>query len=555
MNSRFGALMARMRTQRALSTLVILLTLTVGILIGTVLSRGRVRGNSAPDGSLLPAMQTPQQLSNTFGQVASSVEPAVVNVSTESTPKVQRRGGRTPNRGQRDNGGGNDDPFQDFFDRFFGGQQGGQQGQQGGQGDQGDDDDQGPNPFSGPGGPGGGRQRSLGSGIILNANGYIMTNFHVVDKADRIRVKLFDEPPSVLHDAKIVGVDRETDLALIKIEPPKDKPLTVARLGDSDKMTVGDWVLAIGSPFDLEATVTAGIVSAKGRNLPGGRQFQSFIQTDAAINPGNSGGPLVSMNSEVIGINTAIYTQSYGYQGVGFAMPSNVVRDVYEQLRAGNHKVSRGSIGVEFSAVPNPAVLRVYGVKNGVPITNVRPDSPAAKAGLQGEDTITAVNGKNIKSGDELVNLISATKPGNKLNVTYMRNGQEKQATVVVADRAKLFADRTDQSSEETPEDNEPAPTKLGITVKPVSPEMAERAGTPEGKGVQVMDVKPDSFGDDLGLAPGMIIIKVNKQPVNSEDEFRKITSQLKSGQDVVFLVHAGRGASGGNTFVSGTLP
>ena len=542
MNSRFSALVSRMRTQRALSTLVILLTLAVGILIGTVLSRGGVRGNSTPDGSLLPAMQTPQQLSNTFGQVANAVEPAVVNVSTESTPKVRRRG-RTPNHGQRDNGG--DDPFQDFFDRFFGGQQGGQGG--------GDDDDQGPqSPFGG--GPGGGRQRSLGSGVILNANGYIMTNFHVVDKADRIRVKLFDEPATVLHEAKIVGVDRETDLALIKIEPPKDKPLTAARLGDSDKMTVGDWVLAIGSPFDLEATVTAGIVSAKGRNLPGGRQFQSFIQTDAAINPGNSGGPLVSMNAEVIGINTAIYTQSFGYQGVGFAMPSNVVRDVYEQLRTGDHKVARGSIGVEFSAVPNPAVLRIYGAKNGVPITNVRPDSPAAKAGLQGEDTITAVNGKPIKSGDELVNLISATRPGNKLNVTYLRNGQEKQATVVVADRAKLFNDRTEQA-DDAPSESEPAPTKLGITVKTVTPEMAERMGTPEGKGVQVTDVKPDSFGDDIQLQAGMIILKVNKQPVNSEEDFRKATSQLKSGQDVVFLVRAGRGPNGGNTFISGTLP
>jgi serine protease Do len=490
-------------------------------------------------------MQTTQQLSNTFGQVANAVEPAVVNVSTESTPKVRRRG-RVPNRGQRDNGG--DDPFQDFFDRFFGGQQGGQGGQGGG-----DDDDQGPqSPFGG--GPGGGRQRSLGSGVILNANGYIMTNFHVVDKADRIRVKLFDEPATVLHEAKIVGVDRETDLALIKIDPPKDKPLTAARLGDSDKMTVGDWVLAIGSPFDLEATVTAGIVSAKGRNLPGGRQFQSFIQTDAAINPGNSGGPLVSMNGEVIGINTAIYTQSFGYQGVGFAMPSNVVRDVYEQLRTGDHKVARGSIGVEFSAVPNPAVLRIYGAKNGVPITNVRPDSPAAKAGLQGEDTITAVNGKPIKSGDELVNLISATRPGNKLNVTFLRNGQEKQATVVVADRAKLFNDRTDQP-DDPPAESEPMPTKLGITVKAVTPEMAERMGTPEGKGVQVTDVKPDSFGDDIQLQPGMVILKVNKQPVNSEEDFRKATSQLKSGQDVVFLVRAGRGANGGNTFISGTLP
>jgi serine protease Do len=549
MNSRFGALMARMRTQRALSTLVILLTLTVGILIGTVLSRGGVHGNSAPDGSLLPAMQTPQQLSNTFGQVAAAVEPAVVNVSTESTPKVQRRG-RSGHGPGKDNGGANgEDPFQDFFDRFFGGQ-GGQGGQGGGQGD---DDDQGMNPFSQ--GPGGGRQRSLGSGVILNGNGYIMTNFHVVDKADRVRVKLFDEPATVLHDARIIGIDRETDLALIKIDPPKDKPLTVARLGDSDKMTVGDWVLAIGSPFDLEATVTAGIVSAKGRNLPGGRQFQSFIQTDAAINPGNSGGPLVSMNGEVIGINTAIYTQTYGYQGVGFAMPSNVVRDVYDQLRTGDHKVSRGSIGIEFSPVQSPAVLRVYGAKNGVPITNVRPDSPAAKAGLQGEDTITAVNGKPVKNGDELVSLISATRPGSKLNLTYLRNGQEKQASVTVADRTKLFADRTEPGSDDTPGESEPVSSKLGITVKAVTPEMAERAGTPEGTGVQVMDVKPDSFGDDLQLAPGMIILKVNKVAVNNEEDFRKATSQLKSGQDVVFLVHAGRGAAGGNTFLSGTLP
>lgn len=546
MNSRFAALVARVRAQRMLSALAILVTLAVGILIGTVLSRSGVKGNSRPDAGLLPAMQSPQQLSNTFGQVAKQIEPAVVNVSTESAPKQVRRGSRRPNRGQ-DNGG--DDPFQDFFDRFFGGQQG--QGQGGG----GDDDDQGPgNPFGGPGGRG--RQTSLGSGVILNSNGYIMTNFHVVDKADRIRVHLFDEPPGVLHDAKVVGVDRETDLAVIKIDPPKDHPLTAARLGDSEKMSVGDWVLAIGSPFDLEATVTAGIVSAKGRNLPGGRQFQSFIQTDAAINPGNSGGPLVNLNGEVIGINTAIYTQSFGYQGVGFAMPSNVARDVYEQLTTGDHKVSRGSIGVEFSAQPSPAVLRVYGVKNGVPITNVRPDSPAAKAGLQGEDTIVAVNGKPIKNGDELVSLISATRPGNKINLTYVRNGQQKETTVTVADRAKLFADRTaDQGNDDTPEDTQPQPTKLGLTVKAVSPEMAERMGTPEGKGVQIVDVKPDSFADDIGLQPGLVILKVNKQPVNNEEEFRKATAQLKSGQDVVFLVHAGRGANAGNGFVSGTLP
>jgi serine protease Do len=260
------------------------------------------------------------------------------------------------------------------------------------------------------------------------------------------------------------------------------------------------------------------------------------------------------MNGEVIGINTAIYTQSYGYQGVGFAMPSNVVRDVYEQLTSGDHRVARGSIGVEFSAIPNPVVLRIYGAKNGVTVTNVRPDTPAAKAGLQSEDTITAINGKSIKGGDELVNIISATRPGSKLALTFLRNGQQKEATVTVADRAKLFSERVEQG-DESPEESAPVPTKLGITVKPVAPEMAERMGTPEGKGVQVSDVKSGSFGDDIGLQPGMVIMKVNKQPVNTEEDFRKITSGLKSGQDVVFLIHTGRGANGGNAFISGTLP
>ena len=543
MNSRYAALLSRIRTQRLISSVIILITLAVGILVGTVMSRSGVRGNSTSDAALLP-MQTPQQLGTTFGQVAKAIEPAVVNVNTESNPRPRRRAGRG-NRGPGQ-GGDNQDPFSDFFDRFFGGQQG----QQGGGGD----DDQVPGPF---GGPGGGRQRSLGSGVILNTNGYIITNFHVIDKADRIRVKLMDDPPSVLRDAKVVGIDRETDLAVIKIDPPKDRTLTVARLGDSDSMNVGDWVLAVGSPFELDETVTAGIVSAKGRNLPGNsnRQFQSFIQTDAAINPGNSGGPLVNMNSEVIGINTAIYTQSFGYQGVGFAMPSNVVRDVYAQLTGPDHRVSRGSIGVTFSPQPAPALARMYGVKNGVILSEVFPDMPAAKAGLQTGDTITAVNGKTVKSGDELVNVISAVRPGNKIDVSFIRDGQQKQASVTVADRTKLFGNRDEDAEDTNSEESTPTPSKLGISVRALTPEQAERLGVPEGKGVLVTDVKADSFAEDLQMAPGMVILQINRKPVNSEEDFRKLTSQLKSGQDVVFLVHLGRGTQGGNQFLSGTLP
>ena len=540
MQSRFAALLGRIKSQRWISTLIMLLTLTVGILIGTVLSKSGVKGSSTPsaDATLLP-MQTPQQLSNTFRQVAKQLEPSVVNINSETSAKAPR----ARPRARRNAPDGGEDPFQDFFDRFFGGQG------QGGPGGGGGDDEGGLPPSMG-------REQSLGSGVIMNANGYIITNFHVVDGADRIRVRLKDDPPGLLHDAKVVGSDRETDLAVIKIEPPKDHPLTPARLGDSEAMEVGDWVLAVGSPFALEETVTAGIVSAKGRNINPGRNFQSFIQTDAAINPGNSGGPLVNMSGEVIGINTAIFTQSYGYQGVGFAMPSNTVREVYNQLTGPDHRVARGSIGVEFTAQQTPAVARQYGVKGGVTITGIRPtDGPAAQAGLQPEDTITAINGKPIKSGDELVSVISATKPGSKVDLSYVRNGQQKEAKVTVADRAKLFPDRTD-ASEDSAGESRPSPNnKLGMAVRSITPEMAQRLGTPEGKGVQVMEVKPDSFAEDIGVQQGMVIMKVNKQNVNSEEEFRKITGQLKSGDDVVFLVHTGRGANGGNIFISGTLP
>jgi serine protease Do len=527
MNSRVANLLARIKAQRALSALAILLTLTVGILIGTVLSRGGVKGNSRPDGSLLP-MQSPQQLGTAFGQVAKQIEPSVVNINSESAPKTRRRTGR-PNRSQEE------DPFQDFFDRFFGGQN--------------PDDEQSPFGQDAPGG----RQRSLGSGVILNSNGYIITNFHVVDGAERIRVRIKDDPPGELHDAKLIGTDRETDLAVIKIEPPKEKPLVPARLGDSERMSQGDWVLAVGSPFGLENTVTAGIVSAIGRNINPTRQFQSFIQTDAAINPGNSGGPLVNMNGEVIGINTAIFTQGFGYQGVGFAMPSNTVREVYDQLISTGHRVARGSIGVQFNPTTTAAVARVYGVKNGVTITDVLPDKPAAKAGLQPGDTIVAVNGKTVKNGDELVSIISAVHPGNKVGITYVRNGQQKEASVGVEDRVKLFPDRTDET-EEASNNREPAPTKLGVTVHSLTQDQSDRLGLTNGKGVIVTEVRPDSFAEDIDVRSGDVILEVNRHPVANEDEFRKLTSQLKSGSDVVFLIHRGR-SGGGNLFLSGTLP
>jgi serine protease Do len=303
----------------------------------------------------------------------------------------------------------------------------------------------------------------------------------------------------------------------------------------------------------LQETVTAGIVSAKGRNIVPRRQFQSFIQTDAAINPGNSGGPLVNMAGEVIGINTAILTDTNAYAGVGFALPSNTVVSVYNQLIGPEHRVARGSIGIEFSAQENPAIARVYGA--GVTISNVVAGSPAEQAGLKVGDTIKSIDGKEVKNGDELVADIAGRKPGSKVAVGFVRNNKQQQTTVIIADRAKLFAAKLGDD-EESGEDESPKESKVGITVRAVTPDIADRLDIPAGKGVMVQDVKSGSFAEDIGLNRGDVILEVNKQPVNSEDDFSRIQSTLKSGQDVVFLVRP-RGAArqDGTIFLAGTLP
>jgi serine protease Do len=534
MEPRASAFWVSLKANRWLYTLSILATLTVGILIGSVVSYG-VKGKEGQKGSDATPLTvpSPQQLSSTFSQIAKQLEPAVVNINTESTiknPHKQRRGVRPPGPDDEDNdGGGGGSPFDDFFDRFFGGQ-------------------------GGPGGGGGDiKERSLGSGVLVDAKGYIVTNRHVIEKADRIRVRLQDDPPGVQHDAKVIGSDQETDLAVIKIEVEKGLP--TAKIGNSDSMQVGDWVLAIGSPFGLQATVTAGIVSAKGRNIVPGRQFQSFVQTDAAINPGNSGGPLVNMAGEVIGINTAILTETNAYAGVGFAMPSNTVVQVYNQLIGPDHKVTRGSIGVEFAAQPVPAIARVYGVQSGVTISNVVPGSPADSAGLKVGDTITSVDGKDVKNGDELVADIAGRKPGSKAKLGFVRNGKKEDTTVTIADRSKLFAARLGEDQQGNDE-QQPKESKLGLTVRSLTPDLADRLDVPAGKGVIVQEVRGGSFADDIGLNRGDVILEINKQPVNSTEDFTRIEGTLKSGQDVVFLVRPrGAGRQDGTIFIAGTLP
>src|SRR6202049_5067606 len=523
-----GAMWMRMKAHRWPYTLSILATLSVGILIGTVISYG-VKGKEGQKSDATPlSLPSPQQMSNTFSQIAKQLEPSVVNINTESTIKnVHRRRGQNPD--DDDSGGGMDD----FFNHFFGG----------------------PGGQAVPGTPNDGpiRERSLGSGVIVDPKGYIVTNRHVVEKADRIRVRLQDDPPGIQHDAKVIGEDQETDLAVIKID--MDRAVPVAKLGNSDSMQVGDWVLAIGSPFGQVGTVTAGIVSAKGRDIVPNRQFQTFIQTDAAINPGNSGGPLVNMNGEVIGINTAILSETNAYAGVGFSLPSNTVVQVYNQLIGPDHRVARGSIGIMFDSVENPAIARVYGAGTGVTVSSVVAGSPADQAGLKVGDTITTVDGKKVSKGTELVADIASRKPGAKVNLNFLRNGKTQETSVTIADRAKLFAARLGED-QENGDESTPKQSKFGVTVRKVTPEMADRLDMPAGKGGIVQDVRPNSFAEDVNLGRGDIVLEVNKQPVNSEEDFAKIESSLKSGQDVVFLVRS-RGSSrqDGTIFLAGTLP
>jgi serine protease Do len=477
---------------------LVALTLSIGILIGTVIS-GRVTATRAilSNGATPLELPNPVSLSNAFGAIVERDEPAVVNIST--TQVIDRKG-QPPSRG------GGADPFHDFFNRFF------------------DSPNEGPE-----------AERSLGSGIIVDKKGFILTNNHVIEQATKIQVQLNAEP--TLYTAQLVGADKETDLAVVKIDANRDLP--VVKLGNSSGAHVGDWVLAIGSPFGLQATVTAGIISAKDRGNVG-RQFQHFLQTDAPINPGNSGGPLVDMSGNVIGINTAIMTGGRGYEGVGFALPSNMAISVYNQI-VQHGKVIRGSIGISFTEEQssNPIVLRELGASNGIVLQYVEPSSPAAKAGIEAGDVVTSVNGKPVKSGSDLVDPITQTAVGNKVHVVYMRGGVQHEADPVVEDRAKLFPDRLPSyEAEQAPA--QPAqivPSDLGLRVEDIGGSGTRRSDFVNHRGAVVSGVDPATFAEDAGFLRGDLIQEINQQPVNSAADYRRLMGALKPGQDVVFKV------------------
>lgn len=557
-----NSLLGRIKLNRLAPTFVVLSTLSAGILIGSIAVHG-VKGseNQVNSSDATPLkIPNPVQLGTQFTQIAKEVGPAVVNISTEQLPKERQTSRRRrgmpmqPNpQSPDDQGGSGDDEqqgggqgngqdnFQDFFNRFFGGQ--------GGQG-------QGPD-GEGGGMDGGGIRESLGSGFIVDSRGYILTNNHVVDKADKIYVKLSSDPDNDSdrgRPAKVVGVDPDTDVAVIKIDAPN--PLPTVKLGNSDGSEVGEWVVAIGSPFALSKTVTAGIISAKNRTIEPGQkgQFQHFIQTDAAINPGNSGGPLLNMNGQVIGINTAIYTQSAGYQGIGFAMPSNTVIQVYNDLIGPTHKVVRGSIGISFQPDLPSAVGRVYGFKSGVLISSIKKGGPADQAGMKVGDIITSVDGKSIKDGDELVNIISARHPGSTAKIGYVRGGQAANTTVTIADRTKTVEGMMGQNnapSDNGPDEQPAGPDKLGVTAVSLPQQMASKGI----HGVLVQAVKPGSFGDEISLGSGMVITEVNKTPVNNKSDYTAAVAALKSGQDVVVSIIDPRQPNAGSFYRGGTLP
>lgn len=370
--------------------------------------------------------------------------------------------------------------------------------------------------------------------VHLDKKGYILTNNHVVDGATKIQVQLNGQ--STKYTAKVVGTDAETDLAVLKINT--DRELPVAKLGNSNSVRVGDWVLAVGSPFGLRATVTAGIISAKDRGQAEGvgRQFQHFLQTDAAINPGNSGGPLVDLAGQVIGINTAIETQSGGYQGVGFALPSNTAIKVYDDI-VEHGKVTRGSIGVSFQEEQstNPVVLKQLGAPHGIIIESVQPGSPASRAGLKGGDVITAVNGNPVKTGDDLVNAVTSAPLGGKMEITYVRDRKEEKTTVTIEARDEVFSGNSSAQDNSSP--GESSPAKFGLHVEALTRERAHELGMEGQHGVVVADVDSGSFAEDSGFQQGDVIVGVNQTPVESYNALHEQLGRLHSGDEVVFKV------------------
>ena len=425
-----------------------------------------------------------------FVTLAKKMKPLVVNIST--TQVSEGRGG-----GQEFGSpfGGEDDQFNDFWKRFFGGPT--------------------------PRGPQ--RQRSLGSGFIIDSDGSILTNNHVVENASKIVVKLSDDQE---YEAKVIGRDAKTDVAVIKINAKSALP--AASFGDSDKLEVGEWVVAIGNPFGLDSTVTSGIVSAKGRHIGQG-PYDNFIQTDASINPGNSGGPLINLRGEIIGINTAIFSRTGGNMGIGFAIPINLVKELLPQLR-GKGKVTRGFLGVLIQKV-TPEIADSLGLDKaqGALVANVSKEGPAEKAGVKVGDVIVEFDGNAVKDSGDLPIIVARTPVDKKVRMKVVRDKKELTLGVAVGEL------KDEEVVASAPEKGE-----LGLTVQRLTPQIAESLGLEKAEGVVVSAVEPGSAADDAGIRRGDVLMEIDRRPIRNLDEYRKSVAAIKKGRGVLFLVRRG---------------
>lgn len=451
------------------------------ILVGLVLAAGLPAASAA---SPAPVRMVPQS----FSDLAEMVSPAVVHIRVEKTvnatgPALSPFGG---------NPFGGDREFRDFFGHRFG-------------------PDQRPE-FKQPG---------LGSGFIIDPKGYIVTNNHVVDGADTIKVILKDETE---YPGEVIGSDPVTDIALVRVKAEGSLPTVV--LGSSDALKVGDWVAAIGSPFGLQYTVTAGIVSAKGRVIGSG-PYDDFIQTDASINPGNSGGPLINMQGEVVGINTMIIARG---QGIGFAIPVNLAKNIVNQLKT-DGEVTRGWLGVTIQDLKGE-LARYYGIddKSGVLVASVVPGDPADQAGIQPNDIITKVNGKAVNTSRDLTNLTASLGVGDNVSVTVIRKGKSHVLDVEIGRRPVTMASVSEKRQREKDR-------QYGFKVAEVTPEMARRYNLEGSSGVIVVGVAPDSPADEAGIRQGDLIIEINHQQVDSVRDFKDRMEKGKKAQEINLLV------------------
>ena len=479
-----------MMVQLERRTFVVALVLAVvagGALGAFTATRAELRRSPAAQTPVAPLPIVPVQMppqGGTFAAIADAIKPAVININTFARGGLQ---GRTP--------------FEEFFGeefyrRFFG-----------------------EVPERIP-------QRSLGSGVIVDPTGIALTNAHVVERATEIDVVTLDGGK---HKAKVIGVDKKTDLAVLKLDDGK-ATFKYARLGDSDRMQVGDWVLAVGSPFGLQATVTAGIISAKARQLDQG-PFDDFLQTDAAINPGNSGGPLVNMQGEVVGINTAIVA---GGSGIGFAIPSNMARKIYTELRD-KGRVTRGWLGVSIQQL-TPELARSFGAREskGVLINEVVPDSPAAKAGLKPGDILLEFEGRPMEATSDLQRAVGFFSPEHVAKVKVWRDQGEKILEIKVGQAPE-------ERQAQQPRPGAKARSMLGLEVRPVTPDIARQLNLRSTDGVVVVRVEDGSAAAEAGVQRGDVIKQVNGQTVRTIPDFERLTRDVKEGDPLTVLLQRGQ--------------